>query len=88
MSFWIRIYSKREKQGGNKMTKEQAVKELLFLSHGSLATLTRKERQERGLEATYDNIDSLFNEKLEKILHDEVNVLECENWLDVWNLIN
>jgi hypothetical protein len=71
-----------------KMTKEQAIQKLSMLSHGTLATLTREERKERQLEATYANIDLLFNEKVSKIENNEVDVSNCKNWKDIWQLVS
>lgn len=59
------------------MTKEEAKKEIKWLSNGTLAKLT-------GIN-TYKEQNEMLAEKLEKI--DSVDVSECENWKQVWDLI-
>lgn len=63
--------------GGITMTKEQAKKELYYLSAGTICTLTGKR--------LYTEIDEILGNWMDKV--DEVDVSECKNWVEVYNLV-
>lgn len=59
------------------MTKKEARLALKTLTSGTLATLT-------GLK-TYDQLDYMLDQKLDRLEH--VDVSHCKNWIDVWEAL-
>ena len=56
------------------MTKNEARRDLIVLSYGTLATLT-------GLKK-YDELDDMLSNKLDAI--EQTDVSECSEWQEVW----
>lgn len=61
------------------MTREEAVEEIWGLSCGTLSILT-------GLK-DYDQIDDYCREVAVILMNDEIDVAECENWIEVWETL-
>jgi len=59
------------------MTKSEAIKAIVRLSYGTIATLSGYKR--------YDDIDRLVEDIVAKIENSEIKTNRCKNWQDVWN---